>query len=155
VVSGLPSGRFVFEGFLPRKGSGRRERLAELAGERRTMVLYEAPHRLLRTLVDLATVIDGTRRVAVVRELTKLYEEVWRGTLAGAAERARTTEPRGEHVVVVEGAPPPEPVEDGDIAEALAAARERGLSTKDAVATVSAELAVARRRVYRLATAGP
>jgi 16S rRNA (cytidine1402-2'-O)-methyltransferase len=155
VVSGLPTGRFVFEGFLPRKGSGRRERLAELAGERRTMVLYEAPHRLLRTLEDLATVIDGSRRVAVVRELTKLYEEVWRGTLAGAAERARAAEPRGEHVVVVEGAPPPAPVEDGDITAALAAARERGLSTKDAVATVAAELAVARRRVYHLATAGP
>jgi 16S rRNA (cytidine1402-2'-O)-methyltransferase len=152
VVSGLPTGRFVFEGFLPRKGSGRRERLAELAGERRTMVLYEAPHRLLRTLEDLATVIDGTRRIAVVRELTKLYEEIWRGTLAAAVERAGASEPRGEHVIVVEGAPPPAPVEDTDIVTALAAAREAGLSTKDAVASVAAALAVARRRVYHLAT---
>ena len=81
VASGLPAGRFVFEGFLPRKGSGRTARLAELAGERRTVVLYEAPHRVARTLADLVDVCGADRRVVLARELTKLYEEVRRGTL--------------------------------------------------------------------------
>jgi 16S rRNA (cytidine1402-2'-O)-methyltransferase len=152
VVSAVPTGRFVFEGFLPRRGSGRRERLAELAGERRTIVLYEAPHRLARTLEDLTGVIDGARRVAIVRELTKLHEETWRGTLQGALDRARATEPRGEHVIVVEGAPAPAGAGDDDIVTALGSARARGLSTRDAVAVVAGELAVPRRRVYRLAT---
>jgi 16S rRNA (cytidine1402-2'-O)-methyltransferase len=155
VVSGLPTGRFVFEGFLPRKGSGRRERLAELAGERRTMILYEAPHRLARTLDDLLTVIPGHRRVALVRELTKLHEETWRGTLAGAIERVAAIEPRGEFVVLVEGAPPPATADDGAIAAALAAARDRGLTTRDAVAAVAGALDVPRRRVYALATGEP
>ena len=86
VGSGLPAGRFVFEGFLPRKGSGRSERLAELALERRTVVLYEAPHRLERTLTDLIGVCGSDRRVTFGRELTKLHEEFWRGTLADALE---------------------------------------------------------------------
>jgi 16S rRNA (cytidine1402-2'-O)-methyltransferase len=152
VVSGLPTGRFVFEGVLPRRGSGRRERLEELAVERRTIVLYEAPHRLVRTLEDLLGVIDGARRTALVRELTKLHEETWRGTLRGALERATAVEPRGEHVIVVEGAPAPKDASDGDIAAALDSARARGLSTRDAVAEVAGEMAVPRRRVYRLAT---
>jgi 16S rRNA (cytidine1402-2'-O)-methyltransferase len=154
VVSGLPTGRFVFEGFLPRRGSGRRQRLAELAGERRTMILYEAPHRLARTLEDLLGVIDGARRVALVRELTKLHEETWRGTLKGALGRVGEVEPRGEHVIVIEGGPEPAEAGDEAIASALAAARDRGLSTRDAVAAVAGELSVPRRRVYRLAT-GP
>jgi 16S rRNA (cytidine1402-2'-O)-methyltransferase len=152
VVSGLPTGRFVFEGFLPRRGSGRRERLAELAGERRTVILYEAPHRLARTLEDLVGVIDGARRVALVRELTKLHEETWRGTLKGAIDRVAEVEPRGEHVIVIEGGPPPVEADDEAIAEALVAARDRGLTTRDAVTAVAGELAVPRKRVYRLAT---
>lgn len=84
VASGLPTGRFAFEGFLARKGSARRERLDELAGEQRTVVLFEAPHRLARTLADLAQAFGGDRRVAVCRELTKLHEEIWRGSLAEA-----------------------------------------------------------------------
>src|SRR6185436_1087307 len=92
VVSGLPTGRFVFEGFLPRKGSGRSERLIELAGERRTIVLYEAPHRLARTLADLAAALGPTRGVVLARELTKLHEEVWRGPLAAAVERCAEVE---------------------------------------------------------------
>jgi 16S rRNA (cytidine1402-2'-O)-methyltransferase len=152
VVSGLPTGRFVFEGFLPRRGSGRRERLVELAGERRTIVLYEAPHRLARTLEDLLTVIDGARRTAVVRELTKLHEETWRGTLEQAWKRATASEPRGEHVIVIEGGPAPVEADDAAITAALGEARERGLSTRDAVTAVAGELAIPRKRVYRLAT---
>ncbi len=93
---GLPTGRFVFEGFLPRKGAARAARLAALAGEERTLVLYEAPHRLGRTLADLAAAFGPGRRVAVARELTKLYEEVWRGTLAEAVEWTAAEPPRGE-----------------------------------------------------------
>ena len=152
VVSGLPTSRFVFEGFLPRKGAGRRQRLVELAGERRTIILYEAPHRLARTLEDLLGVIDGTRRAALVRELTKLHEEVYRGTLQRLLDRVRAVEPRGEHVLVIEGGPPPAPADDEAIGTALDAARGRGLSTRDAVAAVAGELDVPRKRVYGLAT---
>ncbi len=154
VVSGLPTGRFVMEGFLPRKGSGRTARLAEVAAERRTVVLYEAPHRLARTLADLAAACGEDRPVVIARELTKLHEEVWRGNLGDAVARAADAEPRGEHVVVLAGAPAPEEADDDAIREALAAARGAGLSTKDAVATVARALGVAKRRVYDLATGG-
>ena len=100
VTSGLASGRFVFEGFLPRKGSGRAERLAAVAAESRTVVLYEAPHRLARTVADLADECGGERRVSVARELTKLHEEVARGTLAELARRFRE-DVKGEIVVVI------------------------------------------------------
>lgn len=148
VVSGLPTGRFVFEGFLPRSGSGRRARLAELAAERRTIVLYEAPHRLARTLADLAGALGGGRDVAIVRELTKLHEEVWRGTLAGAMERSGDLEPRGEHVLVVAGAPEPAPAGADDIDAALRAALAAGTDRKTAVAEIAAALGVPKRTVY-------
>src|SRR5579885_2079452 len=118
-ISGLDTERWVFEGFLPRKGSDRTVRLQALAAEPRTAVLYEAPHRLRATLADLAAVCGGGRAVALVRELTKLHEQVWRGTLAEAA--ADDAEPRGEYVVVLAGAPPAPPVDDGELEAALAA----------------------------------
>lgn len=152
VVSGLATGRFCVEGFLPRKGSGRSERIAELAAERRTIVLYEAPHRLARTLADLARAFGGTRRCALARELTKLHEEVWRGTLTAAVDHVAEVEPRGEYVVVVDGAPEPRPATDDEIAAALRAAVEDGLSTRDAATAVAARLGVPRRRAYALAT---
>lgn len=151
VASGLPTGRFVFEGFLPRKGSGRGERLAALAGERRTILLYEAPHRLARTLADLAAALGGDRRSAIARELTKLYEEVWRGTLDEGVARCESVEPRGEHVLVVNGAPPPADVADDAILAALGDRLAGGATRRDAVAEVSHGLGVARRRVYDLA----
>lgn len=152
VVSGLATGRFVFEGFLPRRGSGRDERLAALAGERRTIVLYEAPHRLARTLADLAAVLGGRRRVALCRELTKLHEETWRGVLDEAVRRCDEVEPRGEYVIVVDGAPAPAPATDDDLSGALHRLRADGLSTRDAVAEVASAYDVSRRRVYDLAT---
>ncbi|MBX3312853.1 MAG: 16S rRNA (cytidine(1402)-2'-O)-methyltransferase [Actinobacteria bacterium] len=152
VASALPAGRFVFEGFLPRKGSGRTERLAAIAAERRTVVLYEAPHRVARTIDDLTAACGPDRRVVLARELTKLHEEVWRGTLGDAVAHLAEREPRGEHVVVLDGAPPPPEVDDPAIVEALAVARAEGASTRDAVAAVASELGVARRRVYDLAT---
>ncbi|CAN5807902.1 16S rRNA (cytidine(1402)-2'-O)-methyltransferase [soil metagenome] len=151
VGSGLPAGRFVFEGFLPRKGSGRTERLAAIAPERRTVVLYEAPHRVARTLADLAAACGGERRVVLARELTKLHEESWRGTLSGAVERVAEVEPRGEYVLVLDGAPEPESVTDASVVNALQAARTTGASTRDAVASVVTALGVAKRRVFDLA----
>lgn len=152
VASGLATGRYCFEGFLPRRGSGRTERLAALSGERRTLVLYEAPHRLARTLSDLSAALGPTRRCALARELTKLHEEVWRGTLAGAVERCEVVEPRGEYVVVVDGAPAPSAPTDDDVVAALREELATGASTRDAVAAVAGRTGVAKRRVYALAT---
>jgi 16S rRNA (cytidine1402-2'-O)-methyltransferase len=151
VASGLPAGRFCFEGFLPRKGSGRTQRLAAVAAEQRTTVIYEAPHRLARTLVDLEAAAGPNRRVAVARELTKLHEEIWRGTLREAAAWAAETPPRGEMVVILDGAPPPEPVDDDEIRRRLDGAMADGATTRDAVDAVAASAGVARKRVYRLA----
>jgi 16S rRNA (cytidine1402-2'-O)-methyltransferase len=155
VLSGLPTGRFVCEGFLPRSGSGRTERLAALAGERRTIVLYEAPHRMARTLANLADALGPSRRVAIARELTKLHVEVWRGTLADAVAHGAEVEPRGEHVLIVEGSPAGEPASDDAVRDALQRLLGDGLSTRDAVAEVARSLDVSKRRVYDLATGVP
>ncbi len=152
VVSGLPAGRFVFEGFLPRKGSARSSRLDALAAERRTAVLYEAPHRLARTLVDLVDARGGERRVALARELTKLHEEVWRGTLAEAVVWAGDREPPGELVVVLEGAPEAPDADDPAIEAELRRALAAGVSARDAAAEVARSLGVAKRRAYALVT---
>jgi 16S rRNA (cytidine1402-2'-O)-methyltransferase len=151
-VSGLPTGRAAFEGFLPRRGSGREERLSDLRTERRTIVLFEAPHRLARTLADLVAVLGPERRLAIVRELTKLHEEVWRGTVAEALARSEAAEPRGEHVLVVEGGVLPEAAADDELSAALADRVAAGLSTRDAVAEVASAFAVPKRRVYAIAT---
>ncbi|MCU1346620.1 MAG: hypothetical protein JWL70_2886 [Acidimicrobiia bacterium] len=149
-VSGLPSARFVMEGFLPRKGRERTERLAELRRERRTVVVYEAPHRLLRTLGDLAVVLGSDRRVAVARELTKLYEEVWRGTLGGAVARGAEVEPRGEYVVVIAGAPDTA-ADPSAMAAELARRLAAGATRRDAIDEVVGEFGASRRLVYDLA----
>jgi 16S rRNA (cytidine1402-2'-O)-methyltransferase len=150
VASGLPTGRFVFEGFLPRKGASRTDRLRSLAAEPRTIVLYEAPHRIAKTLEDLAGAFGADRRVAVGRELTKLHEEVWRGTLGEGIVWARD-HPPGEMVVVVDGAPEAAPADDDEIRTALRVELGSGASARDAAAHVAAELGVARRRAYELA----
>ncbi len=152
VASGLPTGRFCFEGFLARKGSGRAERLHELAGERRTMVLYEAPHRLVRTLADLGAALGPRRAVAVARELTTLHEEVWRGDLAGALAWASAAPPRGELGLVVAGARAPAAPADDALTGALRRELATGASTRDAAATVAGRLGVSRNRTYALAT---
>lgn len=151
VVSGLPTERVAFDGFLPRRGSERKQRLAEVAGERRTVVLYEAPHRVARTLEDLAEACGPARQVAVARELTKLHEETWRGTLGAAAEWAERSQPPGELVLVLEGAPPAPTVDDEMVREAVTAAMADGSSVRDAAAQVASELGVPKRRAYQLA----
>jgi 16S rRNA (cytidine1402-2'-O)-methyltransferase len=151
VTSGLPSGRFAFEGFLPRKGSGRTDRLADIAAEPRTVVLYEAPHRVLRTLQDLLSSCGPGRRLAVARELTKLHEEVWRGTLADAVRWAGEVEPRGELVLILDGAPPPAEADDAAVDAAVRRLLAAGDSVRDAASAVAAELSVPRRRAYDVA----
>jgi len=153
VVSGLPAGRWAFEGFLPRKGADRAERLAVVAAEPRTVVLFEAPHRLAATLDDLRRACGPDRRVVLVRELTKLHEEVWRGSLAeaGAMVGAREGGPRGEFAVVLEGAPALPAASDGAIEAALLDELEGGGGRRAAVAAVAAMLGVPKRRVYDLA----
>jgi 16S rRNA (cytidine1402-2'-O)-methyltransferase len=153
VASGLTTSRFVFEGFLPRKGSGRALRLRELVDERRTAILFEAPHRLQKTLVDLAEVCGGERRIVLARELTKLHEELWRGSLAEAIARCEDVDPRGEYVLVLDGAPPVAEATEEEIREAVELALGRGLSKKDAAAEVAELFAVARNRVYEIAIA--
>jgi 16S rRNA (cytidine1402-2'-O)-methyltransferase len=152
VVSGLPTDRFCFEGFLPRHGARRRRRLAALAAEDRTVVLHEAPGRLVATLADLAESCGPDRLVAVARELTKLHEEVWRGTLAQACEEFASREVRGEIVVVMGGAPaPPSDGEDGRVIEALGRRLGAGDSVRAAATAVAGELGVGRHRAYELA----
>lgn len=151
VISGLPTARFVVEGFLPRAGGDRGRRLDELAGERRTIVVYEAPHRVVATLADLAARLGADRPVAVARELTKLHETVLRGTLGDID----VGEPRGEYVLVIGGAPEPPAAGDDEVRTALVAELAAGGSVRDAAATVAARLGVARRRAYQLALALP
>lgn len=152
VVSGLPAARFCFEGFLPRTGKARAHRMAEIAAEGRTTVVFEAPHRVRRTVADLTRACGGGRRIAVARELTKVYEEVWRGTLGEAGRRLDEHEPRGEYVLVLEGAAPPGPPDDEAVTSALRHRLAEGADKRSAVAAVAADLGVPRRRVYGLAT---
>jgi 16S rRNA (cytidine1402-2'-O)-methyltransferase len=152
VVSGLPTGRFSFEGFLPRSGTARTARLAAVAAESRTVVLYEAPHRVRATIDDLTIACGPDRRVVLAREMTKLHEEVWRGKLGDAQHHLSARAPRGEYAIVLDGAPEPAEVDDDAIRAAIDRERAAGASTKDAVASVAAIFGVSRRRVYDLAT---
>lgn len=148
-VSGLPTGRFTFEGFLSANRKERREQLGELLGETRTMVFHEAPHKLRPTLADMLEIL-GDRPVALCRELTKLHEETMRTTLQGAADYYRDNEPRGEYVLVVGGVSrregPAMTMEEG-VARVLAL-REGGMRMKDAVRQVSADTGLNKNDLY-------
>ena len=148
-VSGLPTGRFVFEGFLPVNKAERRERLQNLLGEERTLIFYEAPHRLRTTLADLLAAF-GDRNAALCRELTKLHEDTMRATLSQAAAWYQENEPRGEYVLVISGA-------EGTREQAVTLERgvamvlerrERGERMKDAVRQVAADTGLARNELY-------
>jgi 16S rRNA (cytidine1402-2'-O)-methyltransferase len=147
-VSGLPSDRFCFEGFLPRRGGERRTRLAGLVAEPRTVVLFEAPHRLADSLADMVAVLGPDRAAVVCRELTKTHEEVRRGTLAALAAWAQG-EVRGEITVVLAGAPPVVvPSDPAELARLVGVREQAGLSRKDAIAGVAQELGVPKRSVF-------
>jgi 16S rRNA (cytidine1402-2'-O)-methyltransferase len=152
VVSGLPTDRFCVEGFLPRKGGERRQRIADLLADGRTTVVLEAPGRVAATLADLAGTAPE-RPVAVVRELTKVHEEVWRGSAQEAAREFAGRSVRGEVVLVVGGEPPVGPVSDQEVEEAVRAraAAHLGEGPRQIAESISAELGVARRRVYETA----
>jgi 16S rRNA (cytidine1402-2'-O)-methyltransferase len=146
-VSGLPSDRFCFEGFLPRKPGERRARLSVLQAERRTAVLFEAPHRLAACLADMAEVLGADRRAVVCRELTKTHEEVRRGTLADLAQWAAGGV-RGEVTIVLAGAQAAAELATEDLPGAVAVREQAGLSRKDAIAAVASESGRPRREVY-------
>ncbi|MGW2629925.1 16S rRNA (cytidine(1402)-2'-O)-methyltransferase [Streptomyces chattanoogensis] len=148
-VSGLPVDRFCFEGFPPRKAGERLSRLREVADERRTLVYFEAPHRLDDTLAAMAEVFGADRRAAVCRELTKTYEEVRRGTLGELAEWAAEGV-RGEITIVVEGAPESGPEELGpeELVRRVRVREEAGERRKEAIAAVAADAGVPKRQVF-------
>ena len=153
-ASGQPTGRFTFEGFLAMNKKNRRAHLESLRGEERTMIFYEAPHKLVATLRDLADTFGREREISLCRELTKLHEEIRRTTLGGAADWYGEETPRGEFVLVVRGAQPEEEgectLEDGlTLAERLR--EEEGLSLRDAVRQAAKELGLSRNELYRLA----
>lgn len=149
-VSGLPTGRFTFEGFLAMNKKNRRRHLDSLRGEERTMIFYEAPHKLAATLADLAEAFGRERPVSLCRELTKLHEEIRRTTLGAAADHYAQNPPKGEFVLVVRGAEPPEEpevsAEDG--LERVRLLREEGLSLRDAVKRAAKELGLSRNELY-------
>lgn len=147
-LAGFGADRFVFEGFLPRKGKDRALRLASIAGEDRPVVLFISPHRLVADLKAIAAVIGPMREVAITRELTKLHEEVWVGPISGAIEEWSSRDPRGEFTVVVA----PGPVEELSIEDAIAEARllvVGGSSPSEAARRVADATGVSRRSVYQ------
>lgn len=148
-VSGLPPARFVFEGFLPRKQSERRRRLQDLATEERTIVFFESPHRVTESIADLALVL-GDRPAAIARELTKMYEEVLRGSLPELNERVRDQPPRGEIVIVVGGAVRAhrDAPSKGELAAAARSLMSEGLARGDALAEVARAAGVRKRDVF-------
>ncbi len=150
-LSGLPCDRFCFEGFLPRKPGERTTYLAELAAEPRTMVFFEAPHRIAATLGAMAAAFGAERPAALCRELTKTYEEVRRDRLDALASWAAEGEPRGEITVVVGGAPVAAArPSDRDLLSAVAAREAAGTHRKDAIAEVATEYGLPKRDVYNL-----
>ncbi|MEU7188542.1 16S rRNA (cytidine(1402)-2'-O)-methyltransferase [Streptomyces sp. NPDC039022] len=148
-VSGLPVDRFCFEGFLPRKPGERRSRLREVADERRTLVYFEAPHRLDDTLAAMSEILGADRRAAVCRELTKTYEEVRRGPLEELAAWAADGV-RGEITIVVEGAPETGPQDLGpeELVRRVHVREEAGERRKEAIAAVAAETGLPKREVF-------
>lgn len=152
-VSGLPTGRFTFEGFLAMNKKNRRSHLESLAGEQRTMIFYEAPHKLTATLDDLTAAFGPDRRIALCRELTKLHEEIRRTTLGEAVRWYAENPPRGEFVLVVEGAPEQAAEEitmDQGLAR-VAQLREEGRSLRDAVKQTAKETGLPKNELYALA----
>ena len=149
-ISGQSTGRFTFEGFLSTAKKSRKDHLESLRGEQRTMIFYEAPHKLLNTLEDMAAAFGADRPISLCRELTKLHEEVIRTTLGGAVELYNQQPPKGEYVLVVAGAEPvvQEAATPEDAAKRVAVLMESGMSRKDAIKLVAQELNLPKNVVY-------
>jgi 16S rRNA (cytidine1402-2'-O)-methyltransferase len=151
-AAGLPTDRFVFEGFLPTKSKEKRDRLELLKSDTRTLILYEAPHRLRQTLADLSDVFGGDRPVTLARELTKLYEEFWRGTLDEAIAHYQQEEPHGEFTIVIGGASPMQPMlSESALLVELEQLMNQGLSRSQASRQLAQQTALPRRQIYQLA----
>ncbi|MCF6459448.1 16S rRNA (cytidine(1402)-2'-O)-methyltransferase [Clostridium sp. Cult3] len=150
VLSGLPTKKFVFEGFLPSKKKDRREELERLKTEERTIILYEAPHRLLALLKDMEAIL-GDRQLAIGRELTKIYEEVFRGSISDALRKFQEEKPRGEFVLVIKGAEisKEDPYQNISIREHLIMYMEEGLTKRDAVKKVADVRDIPKNLVYK------
>ncbi len=151
-VSGLPTGRFTFEGFLSTNRKSRMDHLESLRDERRTMIFYEAPHKLQRTLDDLYAAL-GDRPIAVVREITKLHEQTLRTTLSGAIAHFQTTPPKGEFVLVIAGAPEPSAPEVTleQALETVARYRREGRALKESCKLAAADTGFSKNALYDLA----
>lgn len=148
-LSGLSTRRFSFEGFLPPSGKERKKCLVDLSREERTLIIYEAPHRLKKTLSEFAEAFGADRRISLCRELTKLNEEILRMTISAACEYYESVEPRGEYVLVIEGAPEATEEEEClDIAARAAALIAGGMSQKDAIKTIVKETGLPKNKVY-------
>jgi 16S rRNA (cytidine1402-2'-O)-methyltransferase len=155
-AAGLPTDRFAFEGFLPAKGPERRDRLEACQTEPRTMVFYEAPHRLRQTLSDLAEVIPGDRPIVLARELTKLHEQFWRGTLGEAIAHYSTHEPQGEFTLVMAGASISQPLlSESALKAELQQLLQQGFSRSQASRQLAQQTSLSRRQVYQLALTIP
>jgi 16S rRNA (cytidine1402-2'-O)-methyltransferase len=153
-ASGLPSDRFVFEGFLPAKGQERKDRLQSVEGDSRTLVFYESPHRLRQTLADFAETFGIDRQIVLGRELTKLHEEFWRGEIGAAIEHYTNVEPQGEYAIVLAGAAVSHPtISDEAIDRALIELMLTGTSRSQASRIVAEQISQSRRYVYQLALA--
>lgn len=155
-ASGLPTDRFTFEGFLPAKGQERRDRLEALRSESRTIILYESPHRLRQTLQELGEMLGGERAIVLARELTKLHEEFWRGSLEAAIEHYQTNEPQGEFTLVVAGAEISEPLlSESALKTELQQLLQQGLSRSQASRQLAQKTSLSRRQIYQLALSIP
>jgi 16S rRNA (cytidine1402-2'-O)-methyltransferase len=157
VVSGLPTERFVFESFLPRSGTTREMILAEIAVSPKTTVFYEAPNRVVRTLGEFATVCGDQRAVSVSRELTKRFEQTWRGTLGGAVAYFTEHEPKGEFVITIGPAPKPDAAlfDDEAIRVLLGVHLAAGKRNREAIDAVAAETGLLRKYIYAIAVSKP
>jgi 16S rRNA (cytidine1402-2'-O)-methyltransferase len=146
-ISGLDTGQFLYLGYLPNRAGARRRQLQEVAGEQATIVVFEAPHRLPAALKDILAVL-GDRRIAVCRELTKVHEEVFKGSVSGAI--AHFTAPKGEFTLVIEGRRKPEkPQLTDEIEKQLRGMKQSGVGAKEAVARVAAETGLSRKELYQ------
>ena len=152
-TSGLPADRFIFEGFLPTKTKDRQARLQVLKTEPRTIILYEAPHRLQQTLQDLTTVLEPERQIVLARELTKMFEEIWRGTIAEAIAYYETeTDPKGEYTVVISGKQEAEIVlSEETIKSELETLLNQGMSRSQASKYLSEQMNLPKRQIYQIA----
>jgi 16S rRNA (cytidine1402-2'-O)-methyltransferase len=156
-ASGLPSDRFVFEGFLPSKEKERQSRLQQLQGDSRTLIFYEAPHRLQPTLSNLASIFGEDRQVVLARELTKLHEEFWRGTLKEAiALYEKERQPKGEYTLVVAGKPSTETfvLSEEEVKAELQKLLEQGLTRSQASRQLAEFTSLSRRQIYQLTLEG-